>query len=255
MRVGIIQGRLSPPDEGFQECPKDWKSEFDSLTELGLNHIEWIITKKSFIDNPFFIYDLIEYPIYTVCADNLVNERIDDEAFMQVSLNPICKAAIRNNVKYITIPLLEESSLQDEQKRLRFKKILRGFAEQYPNIHFSLEAELEAKKLLDIVAVAPNVHVTYDTGNITSCGFDHEEYIDAISERISNVHLKDRTMDGNTVIPGSGRTNFKLIFDKLKDIGYSGVFTLQTARETPGEEKETINRHLQILRRINEQLI
>ena len=143
MRVGVIQGRLSPPSEGFQECPVNWKREFDLLPGLGLSHVEWIITKKSFIDNPFFSCDLRGYPIHTVCADNLVDERIDDETFMQVSLNPICKAAARSNVEYITIPLLEDSSVQEERKRLRFKKILRGFAEQYPNIHFSLEAELE----------------------------------------------------------------------------------------------------------------
>ena len=62
-------------------------------------------------------------------------------------------------------------------------------------------------------------------------------------------------MDGNTVIPGNGETNFKIIFDKLKSVGYSGVFTLQTAREAAGKEEETITRHLQILRRTNEQFI
>ena len=25
--IGIIQGRLSPPIEGFQETPKNWKAE------------------------------------------------------------------------------------------------------------------------------------------------------------------------------------------------------------------------------------
>jgi len=29
MKLGIIQGRLSPPVEGFQETPANWKKEFD----------------------------------------------------------------------------------------------------------------------------------------------------------------------------------------------------------------------------------
>ena len=40
MKIGIIQGRLSRPVEGFQECPVDWRREFDLLPEIGLNHIE-----------------------------------------------------------------------------------------------------------------------------------------------------------------------------------------------------------------------
>ena len=44
MKIGIIQGRLSEPNEGFQECPINWKREFDLLPKLDLNHIEWIVT-------------------------------------------------------------------------------------------------------------------------------------------------------------------------------------------------------------------
>ena len=71
--IGIIQGRLSQPIEGFQECPNDWKGEFDLLPSLGLNHIEWIVTKKSFSNNPLFSEDLSNYPISSICADNLVD--------------------------------------------------------------------------------------------------------------------------------------------------------------------------------------
>ena len=28
MNIGILQGRLSPPNGGFQEFPKDWKKYF-----------------------------------------------------------------------------------------------------------------------------------------------------------------------------------------------------------------------------------
>ena len=50
MKLGIIQGRLSKPINGhIQEFPKEtWENEFKLLNNLGLNHIEWIVTKKSF---------------------------------------------------------------------------------------------------------------------------------------------------------------------------------------------------------------
>jgi hypothetical protein len=42
MKIGIIQGRLSEPLNGFQECPENWKREFEILPDIGLSHIEWM---------------------------------------------------------------------------------------------------------------------------------------------------------------------------------------------------------------------
>ena len=85
--------------------------------------------------------------------------------------------------------------------------------------------------------------VTYDTGNMTSYGSDHSEYIQAVAHKIDNVHLKDRTYDAKTVSPGTGDTNFKLIFNELKKIGYNGIYTIQTARGNDGDEVNTILEH------------
>ena len=99
MKMGIIQGRLSPPTEGFQDTPSDWKKEFDLLQDMGLNHIEWIVTEKSFENNPIFTEDLSNYSISSICADNLVSEKIIDTEFLSDNLTPICEAAIRNKIK------------------------------------------------------------------------------------------------------------------------------------------------------------
>ena len=74
MNIGIIQGRLSSPEEGFQECPKNWEKEFELLKELGLSHVDWIVTKNSFDNNPIFFKNLNGYPINSICADNLVDK-------------------------------------------------------------------------------------------------------------------------------------------------------------------------------------
>lgn len=88
-----------------------------------------------------------------------------------------------------------------------------------------------------------NFYVTYDTGNITSCGFDHKYYLYHLHSKINNVHLKDRTFDCNSVSPGSGNTDFKLIFDLLKRYKYDGYYTIQTQRGLSGEEFMTIYEH------------
>ena len=247
MNLGIMQGRLSPPDEGFQECPSGWRREFNLLFTLGLGHVEWVVTKKSLDSNPCFYEELETYPIYTICADNLVDKNICDPGFLENNLRPICEAARRNNIKSVSIPLLEDSSVTDSTVRKKFCKLIKKYAEEYEDLEFWFEAELEAFKLMDILSISDNFFVTYDTGNMTSCGFDHQEYISMIFKRIRNVHLKDRTTDAQTVPPLSGDTDFKKIFKFLKKKNYNGIYTLQTAREEPGNEYQTILKHKGIL--------
>ena len=250
MRIGIIQGRLSPPTEGFQDTPKEWQKEFDLLESCGLTHIEWVITKKSFNKNPFLFNDLSAYPISSVCADNMVDGNISSREFLQNNLAPICEAAIRSKVGIVTIPLLEDSSLESMSRRLRFISNMFDFHDQFPELKFSFEVELGANQVWDLVKVSDRFLVTYDTGNITSCKNDHREQIELLSDKINNVHLKDRTFDGNTVYPLSGNTDFKKIFNHLKNCKYDGIYTLQSARGVTGFEENTIKTYAKIYERI-----
>ena len=253
MNLGIIQGRLSEPVNGhIQEFPNDWRKEFDSLEECGLTHIEWLITKGSAKNNPAFDNNisLRGLPISSLCADTLVDKRIVDVDYVFEHLTPICDSAVRNQISTITIPLLEDSSVEKPEIRNKFKDIIAQFAKTYPNLKFSFECELTIDGLRDILMVSDNFYVTYDTGNITSYGVDHIEYIDAFHKfhkKINNVHLKDRTFDAKTVYPSTGDTNFKSIFSKLISSGYSGPYTMQTARGETGHEINTILEHKQIL--------
>jgi hexulose-6-phosphate isomerase len=247
MKLGIIQGRLSPPLEGFQECPTDWRREFNLLQKVGLTHIEWIVTKSSLKTNPIFYEDVSSYPISSICADNLVDSRVYDKEYLSYNLRPICEAALKNDIKSVSIPLLEDSSVVDENVREKFCAAIDLYAREYEGLSFLFEAELEHSKLKDILSVSDSFFVTYDTGNMTSCGFDHDEYISAVFNRIKNVHLKDRTYNAVTVPPSNGDTSFKQIFNILRKNNYNGLYTLQTAREIYGNEVETIKTHKQTL--------
>ena len=152
MNLGIMQGRLSLPVDGhIQEFPTHWMGEFMVLQRSDLNHLEWLVTEKSFRNNPILVpqYSLNYMPISSICADNLVDERITDKEFLFSNLTPICEGALKNGVSRITIPLLEESSVEDDAKRASFSKIISELAFKYLNsLSFSFEAELEPKKLL-----------------------------------------------------------------------------------------------------------
>jgi len=250
MNLGIMQGRLSKPVNGhMQEFPPNWQAEFELLSQCGLSHIEWLITKGSTTHNPAFdtSISLKEYPISSLCADTLVDSAITNEDYLRKHLEPICESAIRNEINMITIPLLEESNMEDAEKRQKFKTLIREYTIKYPDLQFSFECELTIAGLQDILQLSNNFYVTYDTGNITSYNIEHSEYISTFHERINNVHLKDRTFNAETVSPTKGNTDFALIFENLSLFGYNGPYTMQTARGKTGHEIDTVLQHKTIL--------
>jgi sugar phosphate isomerase/epimerase len=254
--VGIIQGRLSTPvDNQIQAFPRDtWRQEFDKLSTLGLSHIEWIITDDDFLDNPLMVPGALSAEqvksIGAVCCDHLVDSRIGHHdnvpAVLENKLVPVCDRARELGLKKIGIPLLDASSMDSRPNTLQeFTKAIVQVTDRYPNLTFSFEAELDHERLLALVNSRSNYRVTYDTGNITSYSNDHKEYLPAVFHKIDNVHLKDRLYDytvgaWKTVWPGTGRTDFNLIFGMLKSLGYDGSYTLQLARGLDGLEQKTV---------------
>ena len=250
MKIGIIQGRLSPPDDGFQDCPVDWKREFNLLGDLDLNHIEWIVTRESFDFNPIHTVNLKKYPISSVCADFMVDENFLDVKYLDDYFKPICDLVRKNKIQCLTIPLLEKSSVVDYDVRDEFANVIYPYLCDYSDIKFLIEAELGIDELKGLLLISENLGITYDTGNITSFWLDHESYFESFKDNIHQVHIKDRVISPlATVVPGEGDTDFSLIFDRLKFINYDGVYTLQTARENNGDEVQTIKKHKQIIER------
>lgn len=253
MKLGVLQGRLSEPiDNNIQEFPnKNWENEFLILNSLGLNHIEWIITKKSFQEKQFQ-KNVKKYSnlISGICCDHLINDKIVDIEFLEKNLTPICDWSLENNIFNINIPLLEESKISDINQEILIKNFS-FFSKKYDKLKFHFEIESDIQSCLNLVKSNKNFYLIYDTGNITSCGYDHEEWIIKGLKYIKNIHLKDRTKKPiKTVEPLTGDTNFKHIFDLLKNKNYNYLFTIQTCRGESGKEIQTIKKHIQIFKNI-----
>lgn len=241
MNIGIIQGRLLPPvNNHIQEFPFDnWKEEFNILQKNNLSHIEWIITKNSYKNNPLFTQDLFNYPISSICCDHLIDDNIQNLFFLENNLHDVCLSAIKNRIQYISIPLLENSNMEDNTRRKEFISSILKIKERF-DLKFIFETELTPEKTLEIADSHRDFYVTYDTGNINSYLKEHKKYIKTLKHKIINVHLKDRTYDAKTVLPFTGDTNFEQIFKLLREIEYNSLYTMQIARGQTGEEKEYI---------------
>jgi sugar phosphate isomerase/epimerase len=254
-KLGIIQGRLSEPIEGFQECPAKWRGEFDIIDTLGLSHIEWILTMSNFDSNPIHFNDVASYPVSSLCCDFIVNDSFCCENFLDKFLNQACEIAQQQSISNVTIPLLENSDIKNSRARKRFCKYFNEFLKRFSDLNFFIEAECSHEVLQEVLELRDNVYVTYDTGNITSSKINHQDYINALFDRIRCVHLKDRAYDAATVEPLTGDTDFANIFKMLSSKDYNGYYTLQTCRCDCGNEVETINRHIDKLRTCYEESI
>lgn len=240
MNLGIMQGRLSPPQNNkIQEFPDNWLKEFGKISILGLKHIEWIITYDSFSKHTYKT-DFQGLKINSLCLDIIVENFIHLRNYLQTG----CVIAKEYNIPFITIPLLEGSNVENDDVRKKTIEIILQESKIHSDILFSIEAELSIPKLKEIVDSSPNFFVTYDTGNVTSYRVSHAEFIKTFAHKINNVHLKDRKFNRETVEPGTGDTNFSQIFSLLKSHNYNGLFTIQTARGESGKELETIKRHI-----------
>ena len=79
-----------------------------------------------------------------------------------------------------------------------------------------------------------NITVNYDIGNSAALGFDSDEELNAYGDRITDIHIKDRLLDGGPVVLGSGNADFDKLFTKIKEFDYDGPFIMQAYRDEEG---------------------
>ena len=68
-----------------------------------------------------------------------------------------------------------------------------------------------------------NIKVNYDIGNSAALGYDPTEEFIAYGNNITDLHIKDRLLGGESVLLGSGNANFLKIFDLLLKYKYQGL--------------------------------
>ena len=57
-----------------------------------------------------------------------------------------------------------------------------------------------------------NITVNYDIGNSAALGYDPIEELDSYGDKISDIHIKDRTLNGGPVVLGEGDADFEKFF-------------------------------------------
>lgn len=259
--IGIMQGRLSPPEEGrFQSFPRrSWQEEFARVQEAGLNYIEWIYDDYGASVNPIASQNGREklkalkaefrVDIPAICADWLMDfpfVRCGCDALAQREgmLHQLLHWGKDIGVSRVVLPFVDAASMRNEEEK---DVVLRALENALPvaeecGVEMHLEADLNPSEFASFLERIDHlmVKVNYDSGNSSGLGYVAHKEFAAYGNRIGSIHIKDRLrhLDGSveTRPLGEGSADFDDVFASIRKIGYLGGFTLQVARGGDGDE-------------------
>jgi len=274
-KLGFMQGRLSPIYfDKIQSFPlTNWENEFISAKEIGFTLMEWTLDYDLLHQNPLLSED--GRSNIKKCSEiNKVSiKSITGDCFMQapfwkasgsffdklekdfISILDACKAL---NISIIIIPLVDNGSIQNESQKNIFVKFLLD-KYQYisdKNLKIAFESDFEPVKLGEFIKLFPSdiFGINYDTGNSAALGYKISKEFSVYSDRIINVHIKDRVYNGPSVKLGSGNVDFKNFFKELCKAKYHGNLILQTARSSTSNHQNTLVEAFEFVKKIGDEV-
>jgi sugar phosphate isomerase/epimerase len=256
-KIGVMQGRLVPKYQGrYQAFPIGmWQDEFKVAKECDLDLIEFILDFNEADENPLLKLGGVEeivkiskdtgVSVKTICADYFMeaplhssDDKVVEESF--IVLEKLLEAAKALKITDIVIPCVDQSSLKTKEAVDIFVKQITKIipAIEKENINLSLETDLAPKPFIELLDKlnSKNITVNYDIGNSAALGFDSDEELVTYGDRITDIHIKDRVLDGGPVTLGEGNADFGKFFSKLEEFDYQGPFIMQAFRDDEGVE-------------------
>jgi hexulose-6-phosphate isomerase len=268
-RIGVMQGRLSPPTNGkIQSFPwASWEAEFSIAQKLNLNLIEWTLDKDKIFDNPLLTEEGQAKLFRLISETNVRVESLTCDNLMQSPVHKDGTHGRTSKVEFIEMltllpkvhdfiivwPLVDGGSIDslDELKLLKsfvldIIPVLREF-----KFKIAFETQISPKKNSIFLSNFPTdvVGLNLDIGNCAANGFSVQEDYDLNGARIFNIHIKDRLFGGRTIPLGQGDviwSDFEIITKK-----YFGPMIFQSARIENQSEEMTILSYLNFCKENN----
>jgi sugar phosphate isomerase/epimerase len=251
MRLGIMQGRLSPPQERSQSFPSDsWQEELARAKSFGFELMEWLFTAADYERNPIWSREGVAIVrervkasglrVESICADYFVSHALvrmrDSERRQHIQvLNALIGRAAELGIRVIVVPALEDGDVYSPDDMAALVAALRGSLSlaKAEGVVLALESNMPADRYLRLVRAAPLLGICFDTGNRTAAGLDIVSDIARLASYVKVVHIKDRLPGGPNVPLGTGAAPLDAFFAALVDAAYSGPVILET---TVGED-------------------
>ena len=150
-----------------------------------------------------------------------------------LTFNHLLNYAKELSISVIVVPFFDKNIINTAKDLIRFLKLVESKVIEIfdTEVFLCIETTLKPKHLLSVFnKTRTPVKICYDLGNAAALGFDIKNEIKLLGDHIGLVHIKDRKKnDGPNVLMGDGDVDFVAAFKALKEIGYKGNYTLETA--------------------------
>ena len=264
-KIGFMQGRLSPViKKRIQIFPyKNWKNEFKIASKIGFSLMEWTIDTETLKDNPLFYTEKLKqilslkkkynFRIESLTLDYLMENPIwkNFEKKIFYNLKKIIENSAKIGIKNLIVPLVDNGSINSHKELKNLHKICKSIEKLLikNRQRVLFEIDLSPSKVKNFISKFNKklFGINYDLGNSASLNYDVSEEFKLYSNRVFNIHIKDRELFGNTVALGKGNANFKKFFFELNKTNYKGNFILQTARSKPNSHARDLKRYKSFL--------
>jgi len=263
--IGITQGRMVPSEKKnrIQYFPiKNWKKEMRLMKKNKIQILEWTINFEKINQNPLLDKNKLEEIITLKEKLKIKIPSVTCDFFMEQPffkkkntltlkyLKKIIKNGKKIGVKFFVLPLVDKSSIksakQEKEIIIKLKKF-KNYLDNDQKILF--EIDYEPKKVKKFISnFDKKFGINYDSGNSASKGYliqNEKIYFN----KVYNIHIKDRVLNGKTVRLGNGDCNFKALFTYLKNIKYKRNLILQTARSKTKHILE-VNRNIDFIKKL-----
>jgi len=254
--VGVMQGRLLPKYLGrYQAHPVGyWQEEFHIAASMGLGLIEFILDYNDVWDNPLMHSAGLEQ-IATVCAQtDVAVTSVCADCFMQAPLfapeseetansRRVLMRLIPNaselGITNIILPCVDNASLLRQSLDLTtVVESLVPFADMAEKcgVNLALETDLDPVRVAALLQRVGSARITvnYDIGNSAALGYDCRQELKSYGSKISDIHIKDRKLNGASVPLGTGAADFTTFFSELSKLNYCGPIIMQAFRDAEG---------------------
>ena len=243
MKIGIMQGRLSPiKNRRIQSFPwKNWFKEISLAKNLGFSNLEWTLDYPNLRSNPLFKYRVDKHikriSINSITCDFFMQKpffKYKNHNLLISDFNFFLNKIRKSNIKIIVIPLVDNSSIKNKLIETRVIKYFLGYTKWLKRYKkkIAFEVDYSPIKLKKFINNFPSDQfgINYDLGNSASLNFDSNTEFKLYYNRILNIHIKDRLYKGKTVRLGDGNVNFKKFIKNYIKYKMNTNLILQTAR-------------------------
>lgn len=257
VQLGVMQGRLLPKYKNqYQAHPVGyWQGEFKLAAQFGLDCIEFILDYDDLEKNPLIYNGGIDeiltqvassgVVVETICCDYLMraplhSKHSEQRQFSLHVLHQVIRKCSKLEVNNVVIPCVDESSINNLDAQARFVQAIKPAIEiaEEQSVNLALETDLNPIDTVNLLERIGSEYATvnYDTGNSAALGYDTAKEISTYGSRITDVHVKDRTLGGGPVKLGEGNAKIKDTLKHLSLCQYAGPFILQAFRDDEGLE-------------------